>query len=371
MKTPANLSLAAGAERPVTPQQRKFNQLVRQIEAARAELLAWQDQVPLFAQAHSQRVRPLQFEFAACHREMVHKLDTLIARPGWTQAQLDTMRQILCSVAGLLIEGNEIDAPQAAEIKALHDKHADTDFDTENRESVAAMKDLLESITGFDLGDDALDSEQGLFDRTQQRLRAQAQQEAERAQARRTARPSAAARRRQAEAEQATQSMREVYRKLASALHPDRAADGPDRIARTALMQRVNQAYDAKDLLALFALQLEIEQVDVEHLARATAERAQHYNRVLADQLASLQAQIQAQQTAFCMDYSSDPFLRPNPRKLGVLLEREVSEMRAMIAEARRDLRRLDEPAAAKRWLARMRRQQQSLDDDPLFDMPF
>lgn len=360
MKTPSNLTISAGAERPLTPAQRKFNQLVHKIEQARAELLAWQEQVPLFAQAHDQRLRPLQSEFAACHQAMVRKLDALLARTGWTRMQQDTMRQVLCGVAALLIESEDTDAALAAEIKALYDKHAETDFDTENRESVAAMKDLFESMTGVSLGDDTLATEEDLYARTEERLRAKVQEQAQRpAPARR---PNAAERRRQAHAEQATQSVREVYRKLASALHPDRADGEADRLARTALMQRVNQAYGARDLLALFALQLKIEQVDVEHLARATAERAQHYNRVLADQLAEMQAEVETRQAAFCMEFQIDPFLRLNPHKLGLLLEREVSELRAMIADAQRDLRQLDDPAGTKRWLARVRRQQQALD---------
>lgn len=373
METPLNLTISAGAERPLTPAQRKFNQLVRKIEAARNELLAWQEQVPLFAQAHDQRLRPLQSEFAACHQAMVRKLDVLLARPGWTRAQRDTMRQILCNVAALLIESEDTDATLAAEIKALYDKHADTDFDTENRESVAAMKDLFESMTGVSLGDEALETEEDLFARTEERLRAKAQEQAqEQASARAPARrPSAAERRQQAQAEQATQSVREVYRKLASALHPDRADGEADRLARTALMQRVNQAYGARDLLALFALQLEIEQVDVEHLARATAGRAQHYNRVLAEQLDELQAEVQARQAAFCMDFEIDPFLRLNPHKLGLLLEREVSQQRAMLADAQRELRQLDDPAGTKRWLARMRREQQAQGADSPFDLPF
>lgn len=367
---PTPLTIAASAERPLTLEQRKFNQLVRKIDAARAELRDWQEQVPLFAQAHDRLVRPLRSEFYACHLEMVHRLDAMLARSGWTKVQRNTMRQILCNTAGMVIEDERTDAALAAELKTLYNRHAETDFDTENREAVASMKDLFESMTGVDLGDDALETEEDLFARTEERLRARVE-ETERNRSKRPARPSAAARRREADAEQAAQSLREVYRKLASALHPDRAADGPDRIARTVLMQRVNQANDAKDLLALFALQLEIEQIDAEHLARASAERAKHYNHVLAEQLAELQAQIQARQSAFCMDFEIDPFLRLNPRKLGVLLEREAIDTRAMIAAARRDLRQLDDPAAAKRWLARVRREQQAIDTDLPFDFPF
>jgi hypothetical protein len=136
-------------------------------------------------------------------------------------------------------------------------------------------------------------------------------------------------------------------------------------------MQRVNQAHDGKDLLALFALQLEIEQVDAAHIARATAERAQHYNRVLADQLATLQAQIQAHENSFRMDWACDPYLRLDPRRLGALLEGEVAELRATIFEAQRELRLLDDPVSAKRWLARVRREQASVDSGPPLDFPF
>ncbi len=45
-------------------------------------------------------------------------------------------------------------------------------------------------------------------------------------------------------------------------LHPDREPDEAERVRKTELMQRVNEAYSKKDLLQLVALQLEIEQID-------------------------------------------------------------------------------------------------------------
>lgn len=193
MKTPSNLTISADTERPLTPAQRKFNQLVRKIELVRAELLAWQEQVPLFAQGRDQRLRPLQREFVSCHKAMVHGLDALLARPGWTRAQRHTMRQALCGAAALLIEAEDTDPGLAAEIKVLYDKHADTDFDTENRESVAAMKELFESMTGVSLGDDTLETEEDLFARTEERLRAKVQEQEQGRAPAKARRPSAAA----------------------------------------------------------------------------------------------------------------------------------------------------------------------------------
>lgn len=45
---------------------------------------------------------------------------------------------------------------------------------------------------------------------------------------------------REAEEKQMSQSIREVYRKLASALHPDREPDPVERQRKTELMQRAN-----------------------------------------------------------------------------------------------------------------------------------
>src|SRR3546814_14629934 len=60
---------------------------------------------------------------------------------------------------------------------------------------------------------------------------------------------------------------------------PDRESDERQRQAKTALMQRVNQAYAANDLLALLELQLEIEQIDPSHIANAGEARLKHYNK--------------------------------------------------------------------------------------------
>jgi hypothetical protein len=87
--------------------------------------------------------------------------------------------------------------------------------------------------------------------------------------------------------------LREVYRKLASALHPDRETDADARECKTQMMQRVNQAYAANDLLTLLGLQLEIEQIDAAHLASATPQRVAHYNQILREQLTELEHELQ------------------------------------------------------------------------------
>ncbi len=89
-------------------------------------------------------------------------------------------------------------------------------------------------------------------------------------------------------AQEASQNVREVYRKLASFLHPDREPDVERRAQRTALMQRVNIAYEANDLMSLLTLQREAEGLSASDPAGFSPDRLKIYIRVLEDQLKML-----------------------------------------------------------------------------------
>jgi len=365
------LLIVAAPDPPLTPEQQKFNKLVGRIDAARAELLAWDEATTQYAEGHVKRVLPLQREFSGCRLAVARRLDALLAAPGWPKTDRQAMREVLCQLAGSLAGSDQFDAAERAEMRTLHDQHADTDLDTLQREETAVLKELFEMTQGVDLGDEEFENEDALRQRAFERLEALRAEQAEREAAQAHLPPgkpprkqTAAQRKRESEEQAASQSVREVYRQLVSALHPDRATDEADRTTRTAQMQRVNQAYDKQDLLALFALQLETLQVDAAQLAQVGAERARHYNRVLAAQLEELQAEVGGRQARFCTTFDIDPYQRLQPAKLGTLLNREAATWRATVAEAKVDLRQLDQPASAKRWLKQMRRHLQAGADD-------
>lgn len=352
----------------LTPAQKRFNTLVRQIEQARQNLSAWNEGAGAYRQAHAEVLEPLRAELLTGHRQWVLALDAALDQRGWTKAERGTLRDLLCEAAGELLDARGDDP----ELKALFDKHAEVDFDTEQRERMLAMKGLTEAMTGLDLGDEEdIGSDEDLFARLQQGIQEQvAADEAERSAKSARRRKSAAQQRREAEAQQATQSVREVYRKLASALHPDREPDEQQRAAKTALMQRVNQAYEANDLLALLELQLQIEQIDASHIANAGEQRLKHYNKVLGEQLAELKAELQHVEMSFRMEFGLEPGFGLNPRKLGVVLGQLSREWRAELDQQQRELRMLGDVAATKRWLKRQRQQRREAELDLDF-LPF
>lgn len=341
----------------LSPAQKRFNTLIRQIEQARQTLTAWQDNMVLFRQAYAQKLQPLQDQLLASHRQWVFALDAALAQKNWTKTERATLREVLCDEVEQVLNALGDDP----ELEALYDKHAEVDFSTQQREAMLLMKTMAQAATGLDLGDDEdIETEDDLIARVQQGLADRAEAEQQARQAATSAKParqrkkSAAQLRQEAEAQQATQSLREIYRKLASALHPDRETDAQQREEKTRLMQRVNQAYAAEDLLALLELQLQIEQIDASHMASASADRLKHYNKVLAEQLGELRLQINHMEMAFYAEFGLQP-ARRGPQALGPLLEQTRRQWEAELTAQARDTRMLGDVAQAKRWLKRQR----------------
>ena len=355
----------------LTPQQKRFNNLIRQIEQARQTLAAWPEAIATYRLLHAQVVQPLLDALDTADRQWAFALDALLDRPGWTKTERETLAALVCEIARRLLDGGEADPA----LKALHDKHADIDFDTEQQERARAIKSLAEAMTGLDLGDDeGIRSEADVFERVQQSAREQAEAgdaddfpepepepeplPTRRGSAAQRKREAEAQRKREAEAQQATQSVREVFRKLASALHPDRETDPAQRQAKTALMQQANQAYQSGDLLTLLELQLQVEQIDAGRIAQADPQRLKHYNKVLAEQLGEINAECVHLESAFRFEFGLEPGFCTNPARLGKLLEKQAKELRAELDQMARQQRLLEDKAAAKRWLRRERQRQ-------------
>lgn len=361
---------SATSDAALSPEQKRFNTLIKQIEKLRQTLAGWHEFIPQYVRAHAQVIVPLVEGARAVEREWVFALAGLLEQPGWTKGERATLGELITEGAGALLGDDGDDA----ELKALFDQHSDVDFDTEQQEARTAMQAMMETMTGVDLGDpDEIRSEEELFQRMQEAIKAKGAEtsgssphEAHASARRQTA----AQKRREAEAQQATQSVREVFRKLASALHPDREPDAAAREAKTALMQKANQAYAANDLLTLLELQLQIEQVDAGHVGRASAQRLKHYNKVLAEQLAELKNEIVRVEAGFRMDFGHPFEWNVGPKKLLASIDQEAKRLRTHVAMVRHDLRRLGDKAATKHLLRQERqrlRQRDAMADEDFF----
>ncbi len=366
------LQISAGADAAaLTPAQKRFNTLIRQIEQARRKLAAWHDNIARYRRTHNEVIVPLARALSAERRHWIVALDALVDQPGWSKTERAVLRELICEGAALLLEAAD---GEDAELKALHDRHAEVDFDSLQQQARETVKQMAEAMTGLDLGDmDGIDSDRDLIERMREGMAAQqaagahADPEAEAPPPPPPRRKTAAQQRREAEAQLATQSVREVFRKLASALHPDREVDPVEREAKTVLMQQVNQAYAANDLLALLELQLRIEQIDASHVADAGAKRLGHYNKVLAEQLDELKLEIERTEIGFAMDFGLRPGWRIEPARLPSLAAEGVVELRAAAAELQHEMKLFRDKPSLKRWLKREQRRLREADFDTGF----
>lgn len=192
----------------------------------------------VFRQRYGQELLPLQNETTALQCRLIQAWDSAHDRKGCTKAEKRKLGRLIVDLAEEILGQEERD-----DIKELFNKYSAEDFDDLEAAQQAEMKEALEGLLGMELGDDVdMSSPEDVLKRMEAQFRTQQgeweQQETMRKKSRRE---EAQIAKREAEEKQLSQSIREVYRKLAAALHPDREPDQAEKERKTALMQRANQ----------------------------------------------------------------------------------------------------------------------------------
>ncbi len=322
--------------------QKLFNKLIKKNEEERKLLRAWQTTIPLYQKKYASEFEPQMQAFNVLRTELVHLFDQASADKIFGKNDKEKLQDIICTISAELIIDNDND-----ELKQIYNKHSKGDFDAESEEQGNAIKSAMEELLGVKLGDEFdLRSPEKMMEHMDEKMREKFEQQEQIEQGRRerqskrkkSAKTIAKEAKQQEETQNIRQSIQEVYRKLARALHPDREQDPVERDRKTALMQRVNVAYHAKDLLQLLELQLEVEQIDQATINSMTGERLKYYNKILKTQYVELQHEVSAVSISFALRFNIDPEVLSSP--IGVLrdLESEIKKIQQQTTLLRKDL---------------------------------
>ncbi len=244
-----------GSSRTLTRAQRKFNQLIERISRQRQELDGWR----AFRQTHFAEVagqfQPAMARLREKQVAMVRLLDRILDGNSLVKRERVKAQAILVQMlAPLLAES------QDAALEAIHDKHAPRSFRDELQDQLDALRTLAGAVSEFSGEASAgVESPEEFAEWLNTQVRADRPEAPERPPRKKSAKAIAREALREQTVQGGTRAVREVFRKLVSELHPDREADPVERARKTELMQRVNQAYKAGDLLTLLELQLSIE----------------------------------------------------------------------------------------------------------------
>lgn len=313
----------------------------------RQSLRSWQTAIEGFWQRHARDYGPQLAVLRGLHRELVHLLDVRADDRGLSRADRATIAELILELAPALMGD---DAASDAQLRAIVQRH--------QAPPAAPQADPPPAAPG----EEDPDSPEAVVRRVEQELharRAAAEQAAHAAQTRRRARQKAPAPLQKAiAAREASQSLRTVYRQLASALHPDREPDAAERTRKTALMQRANVAYAREDLLTLLELQQEAEQLALAG-SRGNAlppERLAHFNQLLARQEQELAQEIADTEAAFRRQAGIGPRERLAHDTLGRALARQVRALQHEIGHLRAELVTLADERALRQWLKFQRR---------------
>ncbi|WP_414451776.1 J domain-containing protein [Burkholderia sp. 22PA0099] len=388
----AILLVPATGSAGLSASQRQFNALTRQVAARRERLRAWETVWPAFQQRYVDEWVPLARDVTARETELVRQLDVAFDMKGLTRAERALVAELIVHFVRPLL-GGETDR----ELRAIVARHrfpgqaeGEARSGGSSRRARSRSRDRAASAPDADApaAEPEAESEEAMMARIQaeldeQEARANAHAEARQARQSERAERQRAARRKVESADeeaasgqggerpqadedeaaaaasgvpdlppaQVSRSLRDLYRRLASALHPDREPDPVERERKTALMQRLNRAYDKQDLLQLLELERDLGPADAERLAGAGDDLLQHYNGMLKAQLGSLDRELHRVENDFRHGYGIGASTVLSPENALRTLGDDIAALQRAQAELAGDLLAFRDIGALKGWL--------------------
>lgn len=354
----------------------QFRTLVGKIDRQKRLLAEWHETLPQYHQKIAADYDPLWDRLNAHRIELAHLLDRVREQAKFKKHELNKLDHLIRSITRELIADHG-----HAELKPLYDKYAEVDFDTEMQAREAAtaeaMRSMMETMMGPDFfGEDEMPSTPEELSRAfEEKIRlAQAEAEAKQrqAEARRAQRPKTARQqekeaRQQTEAKHMGKSIQAIYRKLVTAMHPDREPDPAERERKTELMQQVNAAYKSNDLIQLLELQLTLEQIDPAHIGSLADDRLKYYNKILRQQSGQLQQELEDFEYGLKRQLGLAPFAELSPKQLVEILNADIRRIQRSINDLREDLDVLRDVNALKAWLKTYKISKQDCEDSVFF----
>ncbi len=360
--------------------QKSFNKLIKSIESQQNLLTDLQGMIPLYQSKYVSELDPKLKMLDSLNTELVLLYDQAHTDKLFSKKDKEKLSNLICEITSKCIDikNNEM-------LKKIYNRHSHSDMDTEIAAANHVIKNMMEGMLGVELdGDiDFTSSPEEMMARVGEKMReswAQADHaKQERASRQKKSAKTLAKEEKQAqEAQKISHSLREIYRKLASALHPDREQNDLERDRKTELMQRVNVAYNNNNLLQLLELQLEIEQIDQAMINTLNEDRLKCFIKILTEQSEELSQEVDAIDASFRLRFNFPPQIQLSSKNAMRHLDSMLNDTEYKIAGLSGNLELFKNTKHLKDWLKTYRIPQPTYFleeseewDDLGFDMPF
>ena len=274
------LKTTAQPEVRLSPQQKKLNRLINQIEQQKQELAAWQNAQADIQNYTRSKLLPIYSELHTVLFEQLNTLWNHLASDAFSKADLAQIDTKIAVLAKMLKKSQMLTFEQKEQVEKIDA------FYMQYAEHVRAKKTKANSIQNHDLAETVeqnvdVDWENDEYD--------SAQYEAERERAKQLKQQE----KREQAAKLAAQSLKTVYLKITAMIHPDREPDDVKKLEKTELLQQVNESYAEQDLFYLLKFQLQLETNKGLSTKALSSEQVKFYQLSLEAQSQNLQSQLE------------------------------------------------------------------------------
>ncbi|WP_180063232.1 molecular chaperone DnaJ [Acinetobacter sp. YH16042] len=277
------VSLLPSAE-ALSPQHKKLNKLIEQIEQQKLDLDLWQNAKSEIQSYIQLKLVPIYRDLHAVDYRQLAQLWHHIQQEDFAKADLAQLDAKLAKLAKQLKKSNYLNTAElekVTEVDAFYQQHH-AHNQKPNKKGKSAQAEQLNTNSHVDIELDAAEQHESYEEWDSE----QYQREKKEHQRKRLAQ-----KREQAE-KLMNQSLKTVYLKITAMIHPDREPDEAKKAEKTELLQVVNQAHEAQDLFYLLKLQLQLETNKDKSPKALTDEHLKFYQMALEAQSQRLASQI-------------------------------------------------------------------------------
>ena len=269
----------------LSPQQKKLNRLIEQIEQQKIQLAAWQKAQAEIQQQARKTLVPIYNELHDILFQQLEQLWNSLQRYDFSKADIAQLDDKIQNLAGILKSSQMLSEQQklkVVQIDQFYQQYTEHHQAKKNKkkptikshdQTETSDQNSSHEQVEIDLDGYEYDEQQHEVEREQHKLNRQKQK------------------REQAQ-KMAEQSLKTVYLKIASIIHPDREQDEQLKVEKTEMLQHANTAYEQQDLFYLLKLQIQIEQNRGVAQKSLSNEQVKFYKLALDAQKQQLDAQM-------------------------------------------------------------------------------
>ena len=344
---------------PLSKAQKEFNRLTKKIGELETELEGFRTAATAIQQRVQTEYAPLLRDYNAQRANLVRVIDRAHDQPGTTKTEKKKLVDLIVNLAYDLISKHGMD-----DLKPIFDKYDADGFDATDTEADGqiseVMKEMMASMYGIKF-DETVDvsTKEKFMAYVDEQMKARRADHEERQQAhdeRKAKKPKSVKQqereaKKQVEEKNITKAVRTLYMDLVKAFHPDREPDEAEKIRKTGIMQRITEAYEKSDLLALFRLQLEYNRIDQKHLETLAEDQLKYYNKILKQQADELGEELYGLQSQLSATLGKPLMMVRSALGLELSFSSDVRALKQSVKAVKREVKDLSDPAYMKGWL--------------------